>query len=94
MTNKSILWSVAQQEGGAMVVIEHRFFGFSNPYPDLSVASFRVHTIQQAIDDFVYFSENVNLPMPGGHAVKPNMAPWILFGGSYSGVIHLHVRRY
>ena len=66
-------------------MIEHRYYGLSNPYPDLSVASLKYHTIQQAIEDLEYFTKNVNLPMPGGDKVKPGQAPWVLMGGSYSG---------
>ncbi|TCD70022.1 hypothetical protein EIP91_005274, partial [Steccherinum ochraceum] len=87
LTNKTINGQIAQQEHGATVVIEHRFFGLSNPKPDLSAASFKYHTVQQAIDDLVYFAKNVKLPMPGGNKVKPGQAPWVLIGGSYSGAL-------
>ena len=49
--------------------------------------SLKLLTLQQAIDDLVYFAENVNLPMPGGDNVGPDVAPWILTGGSYSGML-------
>ncbi|THH18761.1 hypothetical protein EUX98_g8903 [Antrodiella citrinella] len=87
LTNKTINGQIAQQEHGATIIIEHRFFGLSNPYPDLSVKSLQFLTIQQAIDDLEYFTKNVNLPMPGGDNVKPGQAPWILVGGSYSGAL-------
>lgn len=69
------------------MILEHRFFGDSNPLPDLSVQSLRVHTVQQAIDDLVYFAQNVHLPMPNGDQVAPGKAPWILTGGSYGGAL-------
>jgi Serine carboxypeptidase S28 len=78
---------IAQQENGATVLIEHRFFGQSNPYNDLTATSLQFLTIQQAIDDLVYFAENVKLPMPGGNAVSPMQVPWILVGGSYAGAL-------
>ncbi|KAF9556834.1 hypothetical protein CPC08DRAFT_74264 [Agrocybe pediades] len=87
LTNRTINGQIAQQQNGAAIVLEHRFYGLSNPYPDLSVKSLKVHTIQQAIDDFEYFAKNVNLPMPGGDSVTPDKAPWILVGGSYSGAL-------
>ena len=68
-------------------MLEHRFYGLSNPYPNLSVQSLQVHTIQQAVDDLVYFADNVVLPQPNGGAVKPGQAPWVLIGGSYSGAL-------
>ncbi|KAI0365894.1 peptidase S28 [Pilatotrama ljubarskyi] len=87
LTNATLNGRIAQALNGATVVLEHRFFGNSNPYPDLSVESFRVHTVQQAIDDLVYFAQNVNLPMPGGDQLAPGKAPWILTGGSYGGAL-------
>ncbi|PPQ79519.1 hypothetical protein CVT25_003401 [Psilocybe cyanescens] len=78
---------IAQQQNGSAIVLEHRFYGLSNPYPDLTVKSLKVHTIQQAIDDLEYFAKNVNLPMPGGDSVTPDKAPWVLIGGSYSGAL-------
>lgn len=68
-------------------MLEHRFYGFSNPYQNLSVASLQVHTIPQAIDDLAYFANNVQLPMPGGDQLSPANAPWILVGGSYAGAL-------
>ncbi|KIM46447.1 hypothetical protein M413DRAFT_314906 [Hebeloma cylindrosporum] len=87
LTNRTINGLIAQQQNGTTIVLEHRFYGLSNPLPDLSVASLRVHTIQQAINDLEYFAKNVNLPMPGGDSITPDKAPWILIGGSYSGAL-------
>ncbi|KAJ7246535.1 peptidase S28 [Mycena haematopus] len=87
LTNLTINGQIAQQESGAAVVLEHRFYGLSNPLPDLSVKSLRLHTIQQAIDDLEYFANNVVLPMPNGGKLKPATTPWILVGGSYSGAL-------
>ena len=72
---------------GSTIVLEHRFFGESNPFRDLSVNSLRVHTVQQAVEDLAYFARNVKLPMPGGDQVTPGRAPWILMGGSYAGAL-------
>ncbi|PPQ68264.1 hypothetical protein CVT26_006180 [Gymnopilus dilepis] len=87
LTNRTINGQIAQQQNGSTIVLEHRFYGLSNPYPNLNVSSLRLHTIQQAIDDLVYFAQNVNLPMPGGDSVTPDKAPWVLVGGSYSGAL-------
>ena len=88
MTNRTINGRIAQQENGATIVLEHRFYGESTPFGNLEVSSLKYHTIQQAIDDLEYFAKNVKLPMPGGDAVKPTtQAPWILVGGSYSGAL-------
>ncbi|KAI1784395.1 serine carboxypeptidase S28-domain-containing protein [Ganoderma leucocontextum] len=87
LTNATINGQIAQTLNGSTVVLEHRFFGASNPYNDLSVESFQVHTVQQAVDDLVYFAQNVQLPMPGGDQLAPGKAPWVLVGGSYAGAL-------
>ncbi|KAF8258283.1 peptidase S28 [Lactarius quietus] len=87
LTNKTINGQIAQRQQGATIVIEHRFYGLSNPYPDLSVASFQYHTIDQALKDLVFFAKNVTLPFAGGDKVSPAYAPWVLVGGSYSGTL-------
>ncbi|KAI0310241.1 peptidase S28 [Amylostereum chailletii] len=87
LTNRTINGQMAQQHNGATIVLEHRFYGQSNPLPDLSVESFQYHTIHQAVEDIEYFAKNVKLPMPGGDQVAPGQAPWIMVGGSYSGVL-------
>lgn len=85
LTNTTINGRISQQQSGATILLEHRFYGDSNPLPDLSVKSLRLLTIQQAIDDFEYFANHVTLPMPGGNQLTPDKVPWILVGGSYSG---------
>ena len=74
---------------GAVITIEHRFFGESNPYPDLLPEHLTVHTISQAIEDLVYFAQNVKLAFPGGDtdAIRPHKTPWVLVGGSYPGAL-------
>ena len=85
LTNRTINGQIAQQQSGATIVLEHRYYGLSNPFNNLSTASLEFHTIQQAIDDLVYFANNVKLPQPDGGDVTPDKAPWVLIGGSYSG---------
>ncbi|KAI0332897.1 peptidase S28 [Cubamyces sp. BRFM 1775] len=87
LTTTTITGYLAEKLNGTVVLLEHRFFGQSNPYPDLTTKSLRVLTVQQAIDDHEYFVKNVQLPMPGGDQLGPDKAPWILFGGSYPGAL-------
>ncbi|KAG2339534.1 hypothetical protein BDR05DRAFT_891732, partial [Suillus weaverae] len=86
-TNETNNGLIAQQQNGAAVLIEHCFFGYSNPYDNLTSQSLMLLTIQQAIDELEYFANTADLPMPGGDAVKPDQAPWVLIGGSYSGAL-------
>ncbi|KZP04566.1 peptidase S28 [Athelia psychrophila] len=87
LTNVTINGQIAQEANGATVVIEHRFYGLSNPFANLSVASLQYHTLPQATADLVYFAQTATLAMPGGDNVQPGKAPWILIGGSYAGAL-------
>lgn len=87
VTNASIAGMIAQELGGATVSLEHRYFGGSQPYGNLSTDNLKYHTIQQAIDDLDYFAYHVKLPMPNGARVTPSEAPWILIGCSYAGAL-------
>ncbi|KAF9554962.1 hypothetical protein CPC08DRAFT_712435 [Agrocybe pediades] len=89
LTNSSMSGALAQTLNGAVISIEHRFFGESNPYPDLLPDHLKVHTIAQAIQDLAYFAQNVKLALPGGDtdAIRPHKTPWILIGGSYPGAL-------
>ncbi|KAL0063142.1 hypothetical protein AAF712_009932 [Marasmius tenuissimus] len=64
LTNSSVTGYMAQRFNGATVVLEHRFYGFSNPVQDLKGSTLaKYHTIEQAIGDLEYFVKNVKLPM-------------------------------
>ncbi|KZV68144.1 peptidase S28 [Peniophora sp. CONT] len=87
LSNTTLNGQIAQKLNGATVLIEHRYFGDSNPNYELTVDSLQHLTVQQAIDDLAYFAQTVTLPFTGGDAVKPDTTPWILVGGSYSGAL-------
>lgn len=52
----------AKAVGGAGIVLEHRYWGNSTPVSNLTVDNLRFLTIDQAIQDMVYFANNVKLP--------------------------------
>ncbi|KIY62976.1 peptidase S28 [Cylindrobasidium torrendii FP15055 ss-10] len=88
VTNSTINGVLAQKYHGAAIVLEHRFFGLSNPIANLNTESLELLTVNQTIEDHVYFAQNVVLPnMDAGDQVKPNQAPWVLIGGSYPGAL-------
>ncbi|TRM65202.1 peptidase S28 [Schizophyllum amplum] len=61
ITNSTINGMIAQQESGLLIIMEHRFYGESNPFPNLNEDSLWYLTIEQAIQDNVYFARNVKL---------------------------------
>ncbi|CAE6447253.1 unnamed protein product [Rhizoctonia solani] len=87
LTNRTLPGQIAQATNGAVVFLEHRCFGESNPYPDLKESTLKYLSVDQAIEDLEYFGNNVHLPMPGGDQVPTTKAPWVLIGGSYPGAI-------
>ncbi|KAF9553738.1 hypothetical protein CPC08DRAFT_697416 [Agrocybe pediades] len=93
ITNVTMQGVLAQQLNGAIISIEHRFFGQSNPYPTLTAQNLAVHTIAQSIQDMANFALSAKLAMPGGDtdAIRPKNAPWIFVGGSYSGALSTFV---
>ncbi|KAL0063141.1 hypothetical protein AAF712_009931 [Marasmius tenuissimus] len=79
---------MAQIFNGATVLLEHRFYGFSNPVQDLKGSTLaKYHTIEQAVEDLEYFAKNVELPMVDGGEVGPGVVPWLLTGCSYMGAL-------
>ncbi|CAA7271251.1 unnamed protein product [Cyclocybe aegerita] len=92
LTNVSIHGTLAQSNGGAIVLLEHRYYGESLPAGTKNyknATTLKYNTIDQAIEDIVYFAENVKLPMPGGDSerIRPHRRPWVFTGGSYAGAL-------
>ena len=62
-----------------------QFYGQSNPYPNLNEESLKYLSIEQAIQDNVYFARNVKLDVDGD--TSPEATAWILIGASYAGAL-------
>ncbi|KAE8443392.1 hypothetical protein EG329_001951 [Mollisiaceae sp. DMI_Dod_QoI] len=77
----------AEAVGGAGIVIEHRYWGTSSPYTELTPANLTYHTVKQAVQDMTYFAKNVKLPFDTTGGSNADKAPWVLVGGSYSGAL-------
>lgn len=60
LTGERLSGELAKVSHGATIVLESRFIAKSNPGPDLSAKTLAgLHTIEQAVEDIVYFSQNV-----------------------------------
>ncbi|KAF3763262.1 hypothetical protein M406DRAFT_356989 [Cryphonectria parasitica EP155] len=87
LTNETITGVFAQELGGAVVMMEHRYWGESSPYTWLTTENFTYLTLEQAIKDTTYLANNIDLPFdPTGSSLASN-APWVMAGGSYSGAL-------
>lgn len=78
---------VAQKVGGAVIVLEHRYWGESSPFEELSAKNLQYLTLENSILDNTYFAKNFIPPFDRSGASAPDKAPWVFSGGSYSGAL-------
>ncbi|OQD67885.1 hypothetical protein PENPOL_c003G04071 [Penicillium polonicum] len=88
--------ALARRYGGLAILWEHRFYGQSLPFElDLETGiavdgyeAYKYHTVEQALQDTVYFSENFHPPTLSRFwsALSPHNTPWVFIGGSYPGI--------
>jgi hypothetical protein len=66
-------------------VLEHRYYGASQPFPDWSVANLKYLNSSQALADIDYFikSMNQNIEIKYGTGIHK----WLTIGGSYPGAL-------
>ncbi|KAG8942753.1 hypothetical protein FRC04_003523 [Tulasnella sp. 424] len=91
----TLVTAVTMSLGGAGVVIEHRYWGKSSPYQNLTTANMKYLTVDQAIEDTKYFIENVALPWKKSKSVAsdPDSSPWVHLGCSYPGVLSAYTQQ-
>ncbi|KAJ5766315.1 Peptidase S28 [Penicillium nucicola] len=87
LTNRTLTGLFAKEIDGAVILLEHRYWGNSTPYTDLTTENLQYLTLENSIADLVYFANNVDLPFDTNHSSNPQNAPWVLSGGSYSGAL-------
>lgn len=78
---------IAQEIGAALIVLEHRYWGFSSPFQELTTENMTYQTLPNAIADLNYFALNAKLPFDSNGSSNADKAPWVLVGGSYSGAL-------
>ncbi|EGP89515.1 serine carboxypeptidase [Zymoseptoria tritici IPO323] len=79
---------LAQEIGAATIVLEHRYWGVSSPFSDLTTANLRYLTLENSIKDLTYFARTVELPFASKrHPSNAKDVPWVTMGGSYSGAL-------
>ena len=78
---------LAQRVGAAAIVLEHRYWGTSTPFTELTTANMTYLTLDNSIHDLTYFANNVKLPFARHFSSNADAVPWVLMGGSYSGAL-------
>ncbi|KAI1808820.1 peptidase S28 [Daldinia bambusicola] len=87
LTDQTIAGLIAKEVGGAIVLVEHRYWGNSTPYEIQTTKNLRFLNLDQSVADFVRFAQTAKLPFDiDGTSNVPN-SPWIWTGGSYSGAL-------
>ncbi|KAG5917833.1 hypothetical protein E4U42_007097 [Claviceps africana] len=82
-----------QTNRAAVIHVEHRYYGESSPFANLTVANLQHLTLDNAIQDLVYFANNVVFPFDKKRSSSPDKAPWVLTGCSYAGALTAWIYR-
>ncbi|KAF9651937.1 peptidase S28 [Thelephora ganbajun] len=90
---------LAKRYNGVAIVWEHRYYGESLPFPvneNTTKEQWQFHTVEQALEDVVYFAQRFSFPHPdqrtASYRPHPSSTPWIFIGGSYPGIRAAYLR--
>ena len=81
---------LAQKHNGLFLVLEHRYYGESQPFDDWSVESLKYLTVENALADTAMFLDTINRELQqkfGGSRRKV-----VVVGGSYPGAVSAWMR--
>jgi hypothetical protein len=81
----SIVGVIAENLGAAVIIIEHRYYGQSSPFADLTTANLTYLTVENALKDIVNLARNFEAPWAPRVPTTAQDVPFVLIGGSYSG---------
>jgi hypothetical protein len=86
----SAVMELARQYKGIALLWEHRYYGGSAPFSistrSLGKDQWGYNTVDQALEDVVYFTTQFSTPNVTNEQLKPSNTPWIFLGGSYPGM--------
>lgn len=84
-------YHIAKETAALVVWLEHRYYGYSYPVPDLTTDNLLFLSFEEALEDTANFIRNFQLPKsinvtdPSG--LKYDRTPWILYSWSYPGAL-------
>lgn len=87
LSNGTVPGYYAQEFNGAAIVIEHRYWGQSVPYDELTTETLQYLNLPNAMRDMTNFALTANLEFCEDGDCNANDVPWVLIGGSYSGAL-------
>ncbi|KAJ2334685.1 hypothetical protein GGI00_001739 [Coemansia sp. RSA 2681] len=92
-TDRTHFTELAQKTNGLLVAVEHRFYGKSNPMPDLSGASLKHHTVENVLEDFAALIRSAKWAPHRVFPVPVSTNSKVVFaGGSYGGALAAYMR--
>ena len=85
----SFFHQMVAEYNGMGIVWEHRYYGASLPFnvsQNTPATEFKYLTIEQALADIPTFAWQFKRPKITNATITPAGTPWIMVGGSYSGI--------
>lgn len=83
---------LAKEHGAIIVALEHRFYGKSQPFEEITTDNLAYLSTAQALLDVMsfrgFFTDELRRAGGGGNG------PWISFGGSYAGALSAWLRAF
>ncbi|KAI0404413.1 serine carboxypeptidase S28 [Xylaria palmicola] len=87
LENDTLPGYYAQQFDGAVILLEHRYWGESIPFKVTTAETLQYLNLPNSISDLTYFAKNVDCEFCEGGTCNSDENPWVLIGGSYSGAL-------
>ncbi|KAI1821950.1 serine carboxypeptidase S28 [Xylaria intraflava] len=87
LMNDTLPGYYAQQFKGAVIILEHRYWGKSVPFDTLTAETLQYLNLPNSIHDLTNFAQNVSTKFCDGGNCNSNKNPWVMMGGSYSGAL-------
>ncbi|KAK1598240.1 serine carboxypeptidase S28 [Colletotrichum navitas] len=87
LENGTLASLYAETHKGAIILIEHRYYGESWPFKTSTADTLQYLDVPQAIYDNIHFAQTANLPFDTNKGANANKSPWVLVGGSYAGAL-------
>jgi serine protease 16 len=78
----ALMVDLAVRHSALIVALEHRYYGKSQPFSDLSTANLRFLSSLHALQDIAEFHAHVQ-----EEYLLPASTKWVTFGGSYPGML-------
>ncbi|THU74313.1 hypothetical protein C4D60_Mb04t32040 [Musa balbisiana] len=78
---------LAKKFGAAIVSLEHRYYGKSSPFKQLTTNNLRFLSSKQALFDLAVFRQYYQEYLNAKYNISEAENPWFVFGVSYSGAL-------